>query len=407
MVSAESDPPAAPARTDSGDDAARAAAQAAALRLASTHGDLLEHLPDAMIVVGPDGRIVFVNAQAEALFGHDRGDLIGHSVEMLLPARHREAHLSHRGGFFAQPRTRAMGASQRLFGLRRNGDEFPVEISLSPLRTDDGVFVSSAIRDATARKQFEQSLLQASRLKSEFLANMSHELRTPLNGVIGFSELLLDPRIGPLNPRQRGFVSDILSSGRHLLQLINDVLDLSKVEAGKMQLYPETFTVPEAVEEVCAVIEQLARSKHIVVHRRLDRSIEQVTLDRQRFKQVLFNLLSNAVKFTEDGGEVGVEVEALDDHCLRLCVRDTGIGIRSEDLDRLFVEFQQIDSGMARRYEGTGLGLALTRKLVECQDGRIAVNSQPGRGSTFTVVLPRHRSPTPEGPSVACSAVGP
>jgi signal transduction histidine kinase len=257
------------------------------------------------------------------------------------------------------------------------------------------LFVSSAIRDVTERKRVEQKLQEASRLKSEFLANMSHELRTPLNGIIGFSELLYDGKAGPLNEQQREFLNDILGSSRHLLQLINDVLDLSKVEAGRMELFPETFALPDAVEEVCSVIAQMADKKRIDVQRSFDRALERVTLDRKKFKQVLFNLLSNAVKFTDEGGRVGVLVrpQGGDRLCLQVC--DTGIGIRPEDFGRLFVEFQQIDSSASRRYEGTGLGLALTRKLVEFQRGAISVQSEPGQGSTFTVVLPLHQQREP------------
>jgi protein-histidine pros-kinase len=360
--------------------------------------DLLESAPDAMVIVDPAGRIVLVNSQAVQLFGWTREELLGQPVELLVPKRYGAAHVGHRAEFHGAPKARSMGLGLDLYGVRKDGSEFPVEISLSPIETEDGLFVSSAIRDASERRRIEQALQQANRMKSEFLANMSHELRTPLNGIIGFSELLVDGRVGPLNPTQKGFVSDVLSSGRHLLQVINDVLDLSKVEAGKMQLFPEAFEVPKAVDEVCAVIEQMAQPKRISVHRRLTEEVPQVTLDRQRFKQVLFNLMSNAVKFTEEGGEVSIDVEPHDVEHLRLRVSDTGIGMRAEDVKLLFVEFQQLDSGAARRFQGTGLGLALTRRLVECQEGSIGVSSELGKGSVFTVVLPRHhRAPVAAG----------
>jgi len=281
--------------------------------------------------------------------------------------------------------------------LRKNGTEFPVEISLSPLETEEGLFVSSAIRDVTERKHFEQAIQHANRMKSEFLANMSHELRTPLNGIIGFSEFLVDEKPGKLNDKQREYLNDILNSGRHLLQLINDVLDLSKVEAGKMELFSEMFSLPKAVDEVCSVISPLAKKKNIAIRKDIASGIESVTLDQQKFKQVLYNLLSNAVKFTNDRGHVEIVADLHESNQLRLRVRDTGIGIKPEDLGKLFVEFQQLDSGSARRYEGTGLGLALTKKIVEFHGGTIGVESQPGQGSTFTVILPlavqRHASP--------------
>jgi protein-histidine pros-kinase len=349
---------------------------------------LLEAAPDAMVIVGRDGRIALVNSQTERLFGYARADLLGKLVEILVPQRFRGRHDSHRDKFFLQPRARAMGEGLELYGLRSDGTEFPVEISLSPLETEDGLFVSSAIRDASERRRSEQTLQEANRLKSEFLANMSHELRTPLNGIIGFSEFLIDGKPGPLNAKQKDYLNDILTSGLHLLQLINDILDLSKIEAGKMNLVPERFELPKAIDEVCSVVSPLAHQKNITLHRQIAPGTESITLDRGKLIQILYNLVSNALKFTENGGEVEVTAQMGTSQHLRLTVRDTGIGIQPADLSKLFVEFQQLDSGSTRRYGGTGLGLALTKRLVEFQHGSISVSSEPGRGSSFTVTLP-------------------
>jgi signal transduction histidine kinase len=229
----------------------------------------------------------------------------------------------------------------------------------------------------------------ASAAKSHFLANMSHELRTPLNGVIGFSELLADGKVGPVNEPQREYLTDILNSGRHLLRLINDILDLSKVEAGRMELHPETFALASAIDEVCGVSRAIAQRRQVEIHTAISAEPTEVTLDARRFKQVLYNLLSNAVKFSHDGGRVDVTTSAAGRERFRLHVRDQGIGIRAEDIPRLFREFEQLDTGAARHYGGTGLGLALTRRLVEVQGGSITVESMPGVGTAFIVELPR------------------
>jgi PAS domain S-box-containing protein len=349
--------------------------------------DLLESAPDAMVIVDESGAMVRVNSQTVQLFGHPREALLGQPVEMLVPERFRGQHGGHRAGFFRAPKPRQMGAGLELYGLRRDGSEFPVEISLSPIQTEDGLLIAGAIRDASERRHAERLLQEANRLKSEFLANMSHELRTPLNGILGFSELLVDRRVGPLNDKQREYIQDIHACGQHLLQLINDVLDLSKVEAGRMDVYAEAFEPAAAVASVLAVIAPLAQKKQV----RLmppECAVPQVMLDPHKFRQVLFNLLSNAVKFTEPGGHVQLSVQPEGEGRLRMEVRDTGIGIAPADMPRLFQAFGQLDSGLSRRAEGTGLGLALTRRLVELQGGSIEVQSTPGVGSTFSVLLP-------------------
>jgi signal transduction histidine kinase len=232
-----------------------------------------------------------------------------------------------------------------------------------------------------------RELETASRHKSEFLANMSHELRTPLNAIIGFSEVLTEQMFGDLNAKQLEYLEDITSSGRHLLALINDILDLSKVEAGHMELHPSLFALRGVLESGLTMVAERAARDGIALRLDIDVRDEVIEADERKIKQVVFNLLSNAVKFTPSGGHVAVTARDNPDG-VRIDVSDDGAGIAPEDQQRIFDTFQQVGTAGTGAHEGSGLGLGLARRFVELHGGRLTVQSEPGRGSTFTVVLP-------------------
>jgi signal transduction histidine kinase/DNA-binding response OmpR family regulator len=247
---------------------------------------------------------------------------------------------------------------------------------------------------AETQRQADE-LTRAGAYKSQFLANMSHELRTPLNAILGFTQLLHEGEVGPLTDEQREFLGNVLTSSRHLLRLINDVLDLAKVESGRLDFRPEPIDLPQLIGEVNAILRTTAADKNVRVEMEVDPAIGSVALDPARLKQVLYNYLSNALKFTPSGGLVTVRASPEGADFFRLEVHDTGSGIRPEDLSKLFVEFQQLDTGATKKHAGTGLGLALTKRIVEAQGGSVGVRSTPGVGSVFHAVLPRQATGEP------------
>jgi PAS domain S-box-containing protein len=358
---------------------------------------LLESMPDAILMVNATGHIVFANGQAARLFAYGAEELRGCLVDELLPERFRTQHQRHRNGFISDPRVRAMGEGLELYGRRKDGGEFPIEISLSPLQTENGMLVSSAIRDITERRRFAQALHEknvqlenANAAKDRFLASMSHELRTPLNAIIGFTGTLLMRLPGPLNADQEGQLRTVQSSGRHLLALINDMLDVARIEADKVEPTREEVDCHDVVVEVATALLPLAQKKGMTLRLESAKRAAVIFTDRRLLTQILMNLIDNAVKFT-DRGEVSVTVLREPPGApsgVRLCVADTGPGIEPSGLGRLFQPFSRLERDHGQRTPGTGLGLHLSRKLAELLGGTLTCRSEPGRGSEFTLGLP-------------------
>jgi len=373
-------------------------------RLERRFRQLLEAAPDAIVEVSAEGRIVLVNRIAEEMFGYRRDELVGQSVDLLVPDAVRPQHYLHRDSYLEHPRTRPMGSGLDLHARRRDGSLFPVEISLSPIQTDSGMHVTAVIRDVTERRRGEQEVRRlqsqytsdlearnreierANRLKSEFLASMSHELRTPLHTIIGFAELLQEGAEGPLNETQQRFVEHIHRDSGHLLELINDVLDLSKIEAGGMVLKRERYPLARSIEEALAAIRPGAAAKNIRLEERGQAECE-VDADPLRVKEMLYNLLSNAVKFTPEGGTVWIESEE-ESGFARITVGDTGVGIPADEQENIFDKFYQVGNTTRGVREGTGLGLSITKELVQMHGGWMEVASALGQGSRFTFTLP-------------------
>ena len=392
---------------------------------------LIESNIDALMTTDPRGIITDVNKQMEALTGCTRDELIGAPCKNYFtdPGRAEEG--------IRRVLNEGKLTNYELTARARDGTLTVVSYNATTFHDRDrrlqGVFASA--RDMTELKAIERSLQQknveledASRMKSAFLANMSHELRTPLNAIIGFSEVLADGLLGDLTDKQRRFVGDIFKSGKHLLSLINDILDLSKVEAGKMLLDLEPVAIASLLRNSEAIIKGQAAVRHVRLDLRLAEPLGTMNADGRKVKQIVYNLLSNAVKFTAEGGEVIVQAERVPraavgavtgrwarrtfplaesnfSEFLRVSVTDDGIGMSPEGLEHLFKPFSQVDSSLARQFEGTGLGLAMVKLLADLHGGSVAVESAVGEGSRFTVWIPMRSAEDSEPESAKPPAV--
>jgi PAS domain S-box-containing protein len=389
--------------------------RAAPAGLIDLFGALIEAMPDAIVVVNEASAIVLVNAQTERLFGYGRSELIGHPVDVLVPERLRKAHRGHRAGYFRAASLRPMGSGMDLQAARRDGQEFPVEISLSPLETKSGTLVICAVRDVTVQRakgraaeganvadvreanehlvvgtvraqRLTEEANEANQRKDEFLATVSHELRTPLNAILGWARMLQSKQLSP--EREERAVAAIGRSASALAHMVDDLVDGSRIVKGTIRLALEPVDLVAVAQAALDTLRPLAATRNVRLELGVAPGRCTVNADVSRLQQVLWNLLSNAIKFTPEGGRVDVFVEPSNDH-MEIRVVDTGQGISAELLPHVFERFRQADNATTQRHTGLGLGLAIVRQLVELHGGVVhAASEGEGRGSTFVIRLP-------------------
>ncbi|WP_340818179.1 PAS domain S-box protein [Methanolobus sp. WCC4] len=350
---------------------------------------IFEEIHDVYFEDNFEGEILTISPSIMKHLGYHESELIGRHISIL----YNEP--DERQNFLNEITKNGFVTHYEIKLVKKDGSVIDTSVNAHLVYGKNGKpsMIAGIIRDITKQKMIEQALIEArmmaevaNRTKSEFIANMSHELRTPLNSIIGFSDFLLERTFGDLNDKQMRYISNISSSGKHLLVLINDILDISKIEAGEMVINFEDFVLTDVIEEVLSIMNPQALKKNIAIKYNNPATLE-INGDKARIKQVLYNLISNAIKFTLEGGSIEI-IAVIDNGHMAISVCDTGIGISPEDIGTLFHPFKQVDSFYNRQYHGTGLGLALVKKFIEMHNGTVSVESEPGVGSCFIVRIP-------------------
>lgn len=361
----------------------------------------------SIIAINLDGVIIAWNKGANHEYGYTAAEIIGQTLYKLYDNKTNAKKIKR----ILNKTLKAELCFAELTGIRKNGDCFTSFVNFVLRKDSDESPVGFTLISPDLRKlqynlkkcketkkllKVENEVLQensdyaqdTNRLKSELLANVSHELRVPLNTIIGFAELMYLGKVGPISPDHKEYLRDILLGSNRLLRLINDLLDLNKVESGKMEFFPEPIMIDKLIGEIRSVFYKSIIQKNIQLEIKIDPTLNEIIIDPSRFKQILYNYVSNALKFTPTNGKIDICVKSDKNNMFRLEVKDTGIGIIKKDLKRLFTPYQQLNTNSKKKYQGTGLGLSLTKKIVEAQDGQVGVTSEIGVGSTFYAILP-------------------
>jgi len=359
---------------------------------------VIDNIAEGIVTINERGIIESFNPAAERMFGYLAAEAIGNNVNFLLPDKERAEHdvYIEKSKLYA---SRIINKARDLYGQHKNGKLFPIELNVSRMELNgEGKFIgimheiSSRVEAEHKIRESREQAMIANRAKSDLMANMSHELRTPLNAIIGFSESLKEETFGPVgSDKNREYLNDIHHSGQHLLDLINDILDVSAIEAGALELHEENIDLTNVVDAAVRLIRPRAEAGQVIVTASLDPEISLVFADRRRVMQVMLNLLSNAVKFTPEDGEVSINAWLRHDGSLAVMVADTGSGMDAKEIDTAMSQFGQVDSGLDRKHEGTGLGLPLTKGLMELHGGTLEIKSKKGNGTLTTVTFPKER----------------